>query len=511
MGQRKGRTRASFVALAAVIVTIGTVPVAGAFATGEDLGGPSQLDHRLPDRLKEQCVEHPPIEITEEVGPEGFILGHEPATGQPIYRPGSGVVDGRGTADDPYIIEGWCIAPGLNDPAIRIADTTSHVVVRGTLVDGRVGGDGPDVPNRFSDIGVRLEDAVHIEIEDVAIVDGLIAPMQAEGVRDLSVRETTIERNHGIPLVVRDSEDVRVAGTTFSDNYATVSIRDSDDVVLRGNLFEEARHGPSLWNVSGAAVVDNVLRQEADELSLTKTTDGQVSGNVFDAGGLDLGGSQLAHFEHAIPPTNIVDGHPIRYVTDAEDRAFTDVEGQLVLVNATDVTVAGVEVADRAIAVQAAFSDNVTVRDSSFSDNDVAISLVEGGGDRVTRNVFARNVRGVSIHGGGSYTVDANHLQANSVGLRPFYVDHLEARGNNLVNSSFAGVMAAGSNATVDVRENWWGHPSGPGGGAADACVDEWADGEGSPIHAWDQIVCFTPWLEEPSTAAPSPTATGGS
>lgn len=54
---------------------------------------------------------HPPIRIDGERGPQGIVVGQDPATGEPIYRPGSGVTDGRGTAQDPHVIEGWCILP----------------------------------------------------------------------------------------------------------------------------------------------------------------------------------------------------------------------------------------------------------------------------------------------------------------------------------------------------------------------------------------------------------------
>jgi hypothetical protein len=49
-------------------------------------------------------VHHP-----REQGRNGFVWDG-PVTGDQVYRPGSGVVAGYGTAANPYVIEGWCIS-----------------------------------------------------------------------------------------------------------------------------------------------------------------------------------------------------------------------------------------------------------------------------------------------------------------------------------------------------------------------------------------------------------------
>jgi hypothetical protein len=57
------------------------------------------------DHLSGDCPSHPPIETIEDEGPNGFALANvEGAAAVP--RPGSGVLAGTGTADDPYLIQG---------------------------------------------------------------------------------------------------------------------------------------------------------------------------------------------------------------------------------------------------------------------------------------------------------------------------------------------------------------------------------------------------------------------
>ncbi len=69
------------------------------------------------------------------VGLAAFAQGWAPR--EPIYIHGdegfvwaNGVVDGSGTEDDPYIIEGWVIETAGYDYGIYIANTTAHFVIR---------------------------------------------------------------------------------------------------------------------------------------------------------------------------------------------------------------------------------------------------------------------------------------------------------------------------------------------------------------------------------------------
>jgi hypothetical protein len=75
-----------------------------AAALHADLGSTAKATPAEPTPASD-CKPHPPIEITEDRGPGGFVTTL-PAGGETLHRPGSGVVAGNGTAENPYTDRG---------------------------------------------------------------------------------------------------------------------------------------------------------------------------------------------------------------------------------------------------------------------------------------------------------------------------------------------------------------------------------------------------------------------
>lgn len=216
-----------------------TIPAAGSPfpPAGPIAGVPGQAPSQAPPGsgpAESRCTPHPPIRISEEQGPDGFILGHDPATGQPIYRPGSGVVDGAGTADDPYVIEGWCIAPvpeilsDASDPlsattgndiypvAVLIRDTTAHVVVRGSVIGGQPA-DAPAPQSAIQGTGLTLYRASNVKIANNTIT-GHGAGVFLHKASQVRLETNVVARNDDEGVFVLDSSEIRVADSDIRDN-----------------------------------------------------------------------------------------------------------------------------------------------------------------------------------------------------------------------------------------------------------------------------------------------------
>lgn len=253
-------------------------------------GGPVHPDQG-PDRCDGR-VPHPPIRVTENRGPQGFIVGREPVTGQPIYRPGSGVVAGNGTAEDSYVIAGWCITPQgaeaaenrtsgrLESAGILVQGTSAHVVIRDNVVDGRAV--HTPIPDDRQKAGVQLEDANHV-----------------------SIAHNTIESNDFAGVLAHESSKLRLGHNTIRNNDFGVAFSHSRGFVLRDN--------------------------------------------ALGAGGLGISGSRLMHYQHTIPASNTVNGQPLRYVRGQTGVQVAEPAGQVILVNTTRAHVTGLDLTDTGV------------------------------------------------------------------------------------------------------------------------------------------------------------------
>ncbi len=132
--------------------------------------------------------------------------------GQAIYIYGNdaftcenGVIAGSGTAEDPFIIEGWHIDNPSTDYGIYLDHTTAHVVIRDCVVE------------RAQAAGIYLNSVVN------ARIDGCQLSLNRTGIYFLNSRRSIVEatvitENHYGIVMAAWSRDNCVTGNSFIEN-----------------------------------------------------------------------------------------------------------------------------------------------------------------------------------------------------------------------------------------------------------------------------------------------------
>ncbi len=271
----------------------------------------------------EACTPHPTIHVTEDAGLGGFVL----IEGIPVYRPGSGVTNGSGTQEDPYIIEGLCLASAEEGVgAIWLEDTSAHVLVRDNLILG--------APTGGRHIGVLLEGASNVRIEDnhirshitgvalrdsdgIQVVGNRIEENTWQGIQVMASHDAVIVGNS---LVDNDPFGIRImtasTGTTIEGNMIKGSpewgihmARDSHHIEVIGNTIKSNGGAQGAWGpiggglkftqATGTLVLDNVFQGNYDSLVMSDTKNTVIHGNNID------GSEKLGLYNIAGP--NLVD------------------------------------------------------------------------------------------------------------------------------------------------------------------------------------------------------------
>jgi parallel beta-helix repeat protein len=289
------------VVLVAVITTVGFVPVGTATSTQDTEPSTGETVQAVEEAA--DCVPHPPIRITENQGPDGFILGHEPATGQPIYRPGSGVTAGEGTEEDPYVIEGWCIEDSPISEVtnrylgIDISGTSAHVVIRDNVItghdDGGVKLDGDETVtihnNTITDNrrgGLILSGSSPYVVQDNTLTDNSRYGVVVFGTSDNVVQDNTLTDNDDGVVLFRTSNNV-VENNTLTDNDDGVRLSRSGANVVQDNTFTENDVGVALSGSSDNAVRENTITDNGDGVDLFRSSDNAVRDNTITDNGDD--------------------------------------------------------------------------------------------------------------------------------------------------------------------------------------------------------------------------------
>lgn len=229
------------------------------------------------------CVPHPPIRITEEQGPQGFILGHDPVTGEPIHRPGSGVTAGDGTEEDPYVIERWCIVAARTPyyglaTGIWIEGTDAHVMIRDNVVRGSpVSGTSAD--------GVRLQEAENVTvrsntIEDTGGIGVFLAVAQSNRIHDNTIRGHSGDVLSAAVLAY-GSDRNRISGNTIEDSAAGIGLVFADGNIVGGNEIDGNTLGIALVEAQRNILDLNRLSDNEHGIRLYESRTNNIASNFL--------------------------------------------------------------------------------------------------------------------------------------------------------------------------------------------------------------------------------------
>lgn len=339
------------------------------------------------------CIPHPAIQIQGDEGPLGFAVAHDPATGQPIYRPGSGVVSGNGTAESPYVIEGWCIVTAGGETGISIENTDAHVTVRENVIESET----------VSGAGSQLVDEAH---------HGIVL----DAARNVTIARNTIADHETGGVLVEDSPGTHVVGNRISEStwYGAKILR-SDGSTFANNTVLDTEFPPGFRPSCPDA-----------DLLVCGSEDVDVTGNRFEDGGTEaiwLAGSSRA----TVLDNEIVDagasgvevaGSPAYLI---EDNRIRDTGGQGIHVNdGHDGTIR---------------SNTVTFPALGGVPRGNGIAAVDADRTQVVNNTVHRAQDGLHLTHSEDLVVQDNEIGATArAGIQLWDVSHADLDENRMVD-----------------------------------------------------------------------------
>ena len=178
-----------------------------------------------------------------------FISGDDQFTVQ------NGVTAGTGTADDPFIIEGWVISTSKNH-GIKIEGTQSHLVIRNLSIVG----DGTQ--DHMHD-GISLGNVANCRIEG-AHIEGV----SGVGISVQNSLQVVIINNRVFGSVSRGIQVYRTDGILIDGNTVGgvddngIELEELATAIVTGNTASDsAKHGIGLYHTSEVLVKHNISRR----------------------------------------------------------------------------------------------------------------------------------------------------------------------------------------------------------------------------------------------------------
>ena len=320
----------------------------------------------------------------------------------------------------------------------------------------------------------------------------------------------TFEEHYGRDL----SENVNVEGNTFTENDLGIYVFDTQTTLTGitinfNNIDDNSRYG--VWNQGGEPL--NATKNwwgdaggpsgrgpgDGDAVStkvLYSPWLGAEPGTQPMTWGVDTTSSIQDAVDAADPGDTII-------VTEGGYEEDLNIDKSLTL-----HSTGGVEVTTITGSVSIELDDEIVF----LGGDDVGFTVDADGGDfaislsidndsevSISHNVLAGAVDGITTRGGmldnSTVTIQDNQINENDYGI---YLESVGSGSTMLINSNHLagnddyGLYVEDSAVIVDATENWWGHPSGPSGGAIDPVTETIANGTGVAVS---EHVHFDPWL----------------
>lgn len=322
----------------------------------------------------------------------------------------NGVVSGGGTAQNPYLIEGWSIAAAQGQAAVKIQHTTEFFIVQNILTLGSG--------------GVYLINANHGSVL-TSKLNGTVQGVRVEGSQDVTVSGNTVSYG-GISVADPDPGP-------FSTNLVI-----SNNLVIDGGISIFSSHGPAGMRVSGNTILGRNLSYLGIDVYAVGAT---ISGNsVFDTTeGIVVGGSKIgisdnvlettstsirigansttlsgnimtgagirmeaptppydypSYFDsHSIQANNLVNGEPVLYYSRCAGLKLANkTVGQLIIASCSMVDVSNVTTVGKAgVGLLLAYVSQARLVRSHINDNCDGLMVVESAAVNVSESDFATN------------------------------------------------------------------------------------------------------------------------
>ena len=187
-----------------------------------------------------------------------------------------------------------------------------------------------------------------------------------------------------------------VSGATATYYEAGIYLNNANHCNISDNNASNNYGGISLWSSNNTTLQNNIM-----------------SGNTYN---LCVCGNSLSDYTHSIDISNMVDGKPVYYWVDQQDRQIPEDAGFVGVVNSKNITVRDLTLTKNHEGVLFAYTDNSRIENNTANSNDnYGICLYHSSNNTLFNNTANSNDRGIHLRDSNNNTLRGNTASNNIV------------------------------------------------------------------------------------------------
>jgi parallel beta-helix repeat protein len=329
---------------------------------------------------------------------------------------------------------------------VKAQDNTIYIRADGTV-------EGTDKIQREGNVytlldNIRLErlpradqDGIYIEKDNI-VIDGADFTIQADtrGIvlserNNVTVKNVKIEIGGGYGIYLVDTSNCLIYNNTVTGDAYNIYLWRSTNNTIERNSISNAFRGILIYDSFDNSILGNLV------------TDGVVGIELENCGNNILRNNQMrnnrANFEVSSYPThkvvndvdtsNTIDGLPIYYWVNEENKTVPSDAGRVVLINCT----------------------RITVNNLDLSQNGQGIQLFSTTNSTLTQNtIIGSRGRGIELIHSSNINIIENNVQNFSMGINLQESSHNLIIKNSITQNSYAGIITESNSTENTISEN---------------------------------------------------------
>jgi len=274
--------------------------------------------------------------------------------------------------------------------------------------------------------------------KDTIIVDGGNYTLQGTGIGhgiDLSGMKNVTVKNFEINQFYAGiyinggyygPRNNRFCGNSITNNNYGILLNSSSYNSIHDNNLEDNRYGIYLESSHNNTISGNNLTNNDHGISLVISHFSVLSNNKMlnNEQNLIVNGFSPAGLTQYMDTSNTVNGKPVYYWVEEQDKTVPSDAGYIALTRCT----------------------NITVQNLNLTNNGQGILLASTTDSTIANNTITKNENGIWLHGSSNNTIAENTLTNNAWGIRiqgnyPTYSPNNRIYGNTITNNNEYGII----------------------------------------------------------------------
>jgi parallel beta-helix repeat (two copies)/parallel beta-helix repeat (two copies)/parallel beta-helix repeat (two copies) len=194
--------------------------------------------------------------------------------------------------------------------------------------------------------------------------------------------------------------NITVKNLTLSHNHPGVLLIGSSDSRIENLNVSNCHRGVSLLQSSGNTLARNTLWNNYEGIHLTYSSNNTLNDNTMldNSYNFDVDGSELSHFIQNIDTSNTINGKPIYYWVDEENKRVPADASYVGIINCKNIIVEDLTLRNNSKGMLLAYSANLRIENVNVSDNwNYGIYLYSSSNSTLSNNTVSNNEHGICI------------------------------------------------------------------------------------------------------------------